>query len=259
MLGILHGHLLLKILEPLINLLNKKTQHIALSVACNTIADQGPTKHPINWAMQEEGVAWSSQPAFSARRLGTWRTCLRRSTSSLHECLNSPRSSSTAGKTGGAAPRTGGGGGGAGAASSSPRYSGSSSSTSPPNRASNEKSPCAAVPQGDDETASRRRQPNRRKKGKPTLKSSRSRVRGSAAAGSAGVGMAAGEAGGDLGIPFPFSCRRWRRASEWNAGGVPSVCSIWSGVGAGGRVPCRGGRDEKCRAERKNLLQLQPR
>lgn len=47
MLGILHRHLLLKILEPLINLLNKKnTQHIALSVVRNTITDQ-PSSHSI--------------------------------------------------------------------------------------------------------------------------------------------------------------------------------------------------------------------
>ena len=90
--------------------------------------------------------------------------------------------------------------------------------------------------------ASRRRRPgsgrNRREeggsRGRPTLKSSRSRVRGSAAAGSAGVGMAGG---GDLGGgSLPFSPPRRGVGMECRRCPLPFVRS-----GGGG------GRDEKCK------------
>lgn len=76
-------------------------------------------------------------------------------------------------------------------------------------------------------------------------------MRGSAAAGSAAVGMAAGGAGGDLEGSLPFSCRRGRRASRRN--GMPAVSVLFVRSGEGG-----GGRDEKCEPKWKRQ-NLQPR
>lgn len=133
MLGVLRGHLLLEILEPLVNLATLKniTQQPHHERTQTSPRRGVPPLHPTH-----EDKSRGRAQGIDDR---TWR---RRSTSSLQECLKSPRSSSTAGKTGGAAPSTGGGGGGAPGASS-PRNSGSSSSTRVPNSASNEKSPWA--------------------------------------------------------------------------------------------------------------------
>ena len=76
-----------------------------------------------------------------------------------------------------------------------------------------------------------------REQGEPTLKSSRSRVRGSAAAGSAGVGMAGG---GDLGGgSLPFSPPRRGGGMEGRRCPLPFV-DLEAGGGGGGR-------DEKCK------------
>lgn len=253
MLGILHGHLLLKILEPLINLLNKKVKN---TIHC-TQHYRRPTKHPLNWVRQE-GVA--SGMKFTAsiqrhRQVGSGRdgpACGGRR-APCTSAWTAQEARRQRGRRAGP-PRARAVAAVARARRRPPRGTPGAARPPVPQTARRTRSLPARSTASDDETASRRRQPkpkpNRRKKGgkgwerggKPTLKSSRSRVRGSAAAGSAAVGMTAGRGG--------------RRS-----GGFPSLLLSEGKAGVGmecRRCPFRllGGRDEKCRTKWKNL---QPR
>ena len=118
MFSVLHGHLLLQILELLVNL-STKNWKVPNHRAHNNITRNQSSRR---WNVDAASIQHHWQKGGATRR-----TCLQRSRSSLHERLNSLSNSSMAGKT---AAR-----GWCGRGVILPWYSGSSSSSRPPNSA----------------------------------------------------------------------------------------------------------------------------